>query len=303
MTFYPALVRAILRRRGWSLACAAFLAWCIGSLSGVPVVLVVLTWLASGILALETWLAIEGLVLSWHGARLPDRLERERLTPLLAAGKRLLVLDLPAPFVLPVLRYAVVSRGALDLLEDRALLGLLTQATDRLWFATFAGELLVWVAMLPLLAGWFASLWLSLLTRALAVLVGWGLILPMVLCPSAFVRWVGRLFGAGLVGLIGVLLLADGLPAAALVFWLAWLAVPAMKRLLEWEWRRAEAAADGSTLAGGFGWQLHEALETLAVMDEVPGLPGLLGLLFHGSRRSAAVAERAERVWQALRHS
>jgi hypothetical protein len=67
--------------------------------------------------------------------------------------------------------------------------------------------------------------------------------------------------------------------------------------LLAWESRRAEQLADQATVDAGLGWQLLEALETLAMAESVPPPDGLLGLF---CRRGSPLNTRADRVWRAL---
>ena len=73
--------------------------------------------------------------------------------------------------------------------------------------------------------------------------------------------------------------------------------VPGLQALLAWESRRTEHLADQATVAAGLGWQLLEALETLAFAESVPLPDGLLGVL---CRRGSPLTARADRVWRAL---
>jgi hypothetical protein len=291
-------LRATFRRRACSLATAIFILICTASFFGPPVLLVLPMWLVTGFVLTRVWSSIECKLLLWRGCCEPARLERERLAALPAdSARQLLVLDSSAPYVLHGARHVVVSRAAFDLLEDRALLGLLTQATDVVWQAAVAGELLVWWAMLPLLAGLLVSAALSRLGRGVAVLIGWSLVLPLVFWPAGFVRWMGRalsgLFGA----LLGTMLISSGLPGAGMVLLVSWLAVPAMQLVLRWEWRQAEAVADRATIEAGLGWHLLEALELFSWVEPLPRPDGLVGLLF---RLGAPLSVRAERVWRSV---
>jgi hypothetical protein len=99
------------------------------------------------------------------------------------------------------------------------------------------------------------------------------------------------------VGLVGAMLLSSGLAAPGLGLLLAWALVPAIHGLLAWESRRAERLADQATVEAGLGWQLLEALETLALAESVPPPDGLLGLL---CRRANSFNDRADCVWRAL---
>jgi hypothetical protein len=212
-------------------------------------------------------------------------------------GMEVLVVDAAAPWLVHGLRNLVLSRAMLDLLEDRALAGLLAQAAAPLWSASVAGELIVWLGNLPLVAVWYVGRWLAQLGRVLAVVVGASLVLPLVLWPTGFTRWAGRLFGSVIVGLLGATLLSDGFAAAGLGLLVAWAVVPGLQALLAWEWRRAEANADQATIDAGLGPQLHEALEALSWLACIPRPDGKLRLLH---RAGSPMATRAERVWRAL---
>jgi hypothetical protein len=118
-----------------------------------------------------------------------------------------------------------------------------------------------------------------------------------VIWPGGFTRWGGRLFGAAIVGLLGSALLSSGLSAAGLGLLVAWAVGPGLEALLSWETRRAETAADDATLAAGLGWELLEALETLAWAESVPPPAAPLGWL---CRLATPLTTRADRIWQAL---
>jgi hypothetical protein len=195
------------------------------------------------------------------------------------------------------LRSLIVSRALLDLLEDRAVQGLLTQAVAEVRSASLAGVLVVWLGNVPLLSAWLLGRWLAQLGRLLAIAVGSSLVVPMLLWPVGFIRWSGRLFGAAIVALFGAALLSSGLAAPGLGLLLAWALVPGVQALLAWESRRAEQFADQATIDAGLGWQLLEALETLAFAESLPPPNGLLGLL---CRRGCPLPARADRVWRAL---
>jgi hypothetical protein len=190
-----------------------------------------------------------------------------------------------------------MSSALLDLLEDRALAGLLAQASAQVYAASLPGELLVWLGNLPILAAWYLSRHLVQLGRLLAIAVGANLVLPLVLWPGGFTRWVGRLFGAVIVGLLGSALLSSGLSAAGLGLLLAWAIVPGLAALLNWETRQAETAADDTTVANGLGWELLEALETLTWSASVPPPAAPLGWL---CRLATPLTTRADRLWRKL---
>jgi hypothetical protein len=296
-----ALACAALRRHPFSLVCTALLAGLSASLLGLPVPTVLLVWIVTSLLILEAWHAIEPFVLLRLGCRLPNRLERERLDAAAADGPvEILVVDTAEPWHARGFRCLVVSRGLFDLLEDRALAGMLTQAGAQIHSARLAGEVVVWLGNPPLICAWGFSRCLMHLGRLLAVLVGSSLVLPMLLWPEGVTRWGGRLFGSAIGGLLGAALLSNGMAAAGLGLLLAWVVVPGLEGLLDWESRRVETVADRATIEAGLGWQLLEALETLTWAESLPTPGGLLGLL---SRAGAPLASRADRIWQALSQS
>jgi hypothetical protein len=207
------------------------------------------------------------------------------------------VFDAAAPWYLRGLRSLVISRGMFDLLEDRALVGMLAQASDNVHSARLAGELVVWLGSLPLVGVWWVTGWLMQLGRLLAFVVGSSLVLPLLLWPRGFIRWGGRLFGAAIVGLLGASLLSGGMAAPGLGLLLAWAVVPGLTALLSWESRRVEVVADRAAVQAGLGWQLLEALETLTYAESVTGPGGLLGLL---CRAGTPLASRADHLWREL---
>jgi hypothetical protein len=302
MTF--AITWAALRRHPFSIGSAVVLAVATAGLLGAPVPLALLAWTLSGLGALKAWRTAESFVLRRLNARAPSRLERERLelVPELARGGsastvQILVVDRAEPWLRPGLRCLVISRGLLDLLEDRPLVGLLSQAAREVPSAGLAGEILVWQTSLPVLSARLVSSWLAQLGRVLAIVVGRSLVLPMVLWPVGFTRWAGTLLGSAIVGLLGMTLVSAGLAGAGLGLLLGWAIVPALQWLVTWESRRAERLADTASITAGEGWQLVEALETLMWADALPAPTGLFGLL---NRPGAPLAERADRVWRAL---
>jgi hypothetical protein len=208
-----------------------------------------------------------------------------------------LVLDASQPWLGRGLRSLVISRALLDLLEDRALQGLVAQAREHVRAASLASEFIVSLGNVPVLSAWYLSRGLVQVGRVLAMVVGASLVLPLALWPDGWTRWVGRLFGAVIVGLLGSALLSGGLAAEGLGLLLAWAVVPGLRALLTWETRRAETAADDATLAAGLGWQLLEALETLAWAESVPPPAAPLGWL---CRNATPLTTRADRLWRKL---
>src|ERR1051326_3860619 len=70
------------------------------------------------------------------------------------------------------LRCLAIGRDLMDILEDRALSGFLTQVAAPVQSANLAGFLLVWLGNLPVLAAWWATRLVGQLARLLALAVG-----------------------------------------------------------------------------------------------------------------------------------
>lgn len=286
------------RRHPLSILCTALGLTMSAGLSGAPVPLALLLWPCTSLVCLATWDAVEPFVLRRLGCRAPGHLERERLDPALGSVRvEVQVLDAAQPWLFPGVRTLILSRALLDLLEDRALAGLLAQAAIQVRAASLPGELVVWLGNLPLLCAWCLGRGLMQIGRFLAIVVGASLVLPLALWPDGFTRWAGRLFGAGVVGLAGSALLLSGQSAIGLGLLLGWVVVPAVRAVVDWETRQAETAADDATFESGLGWELLEALETLTWAESVPPAAAPLGWL---SRAASPLTERADRLWRKL---
>jgi hypothetical protein len=295
------LASRAVRRHPLSLLCTALLLAISTSLTGTSVPLALLCWALIALVSLAIWSALEPFVLRRLGCRSPGHLERERLDPALGPDRvGVLVLDAAQPWLGRGLRTLVISRALLDLLEDRALAGLLAQATRQVRAASLPGEVVVWLGNLPLLGAWCLSRGLMRLGRLLAIVVGTSLVVPLVVWPDGFIRWAGRLSGAAIVGLLGSALLSSGVSAAGLGLLLAWALVPGLQTLLNWEARQAETAADDATFDAGLGWELLEALETLAWAESVPPPAAPLGWL---CRAATPPTDRADHIWRKLARS
>jgi len=310
-----ALAWAALRRHPFSMFWSALLAAVSASLVGAPVPAALAIWATASLLVITLWRTLEPLILKSLGCRAPSRLERERLDQALGTapcdcagldratainGLDVVMLDTAEPWLGRGVRSLVISRALLDLLEDRAVHGLLSQAVAEVRSAGLAGELIVWLGNLPVLGAWLASRWLAQLGRLPALALGSSLEVPILLWPAGFIRWAGRFFGAAIVALFGSVLLSSGLAGPGLGLLLAWALVPGLHALLAWESRRVERLADQATIDAGLGWHLLEALETLAFAESLPPPDGLLGLL---CRRATPLTTRADRVWRALAQS
>jgi hypothetical protein len=291
---------AALRRRPFSVLYTLFLVIVYAALLRVPIALSVLLWGVGSLLVLGVWLLVEPFALDRLGCHIPTRGEQARLdSSIRRFNIAVRVADDPAPWVGSGLRTVVVSQGALDLLEDRGLVGLLGQATTEQLAAGLAREWVVWLGNAPLLAAWWMTRCLERIGQLLALAIGSALVLPMLVWPYGFVCWLGRALGVILVAVIGSVLLSRGAAAAGLGLLVGWALVLSLRALLAWEARRTEAEADLATVRASLGWHLHEALETLALA--APARPqGMLGLLV---RPGVPLPRRAARVWQAITSS
>lgn len=297
MTF--ALTLAALRRHPISIAFTALLVIATANMLGVFAPLVLISWLGGGLLGLELWFALEPAVLQRVGHyRLPTHAERERLDAALGRSRlEILIADTSDLAAARGLRCLVISRDLLEVLEDRALGGLLMQTAGSIHSANLAGVVLVWIGNLPLILAWCATRVVGQLGRLLAVVVGTSLVIPMVIWRDGFMRWFGRLFAAGILGLLGAALLSNGHAAAGAGLLLGWCIVPSLEAIVAWESRRVDRSADLLTVDEGFGPQLLEALEFLELADPFPSCEGLLSLL---CLPGATLIDRADRIRRAL---
>ncbi len=191
-----ALISAALRRRPFTLLYAALLLVAFASLIGAPAPLALAAWFAASIAALELWHAAESSILRRLGCHAPTHAERERIEASLGClHLEVLVLDSPRLLLGRGLRCLVVTRAALEVLEDRALVGVLYQAAAPARCAAVAGQVVVWIGSLPILSAATASSGLAVLGRLLALVVSNALVIPLLLWPEGFVRWAGRAFG------------------------------------------------------------------------------------------------------------
>lgn len=248
---------------------------------------------ALGILAVRS--LIERLVLHQAGCRTPNRLESERLSvhPVLAAAP-VMVHDSGRPWLVHCPDRIVLSVALLDVLEDRALLGFLAQASYPGYRAAVIGEAIVWSCIWPLALGRVLTSMASVGGRVLAMPVGFALILPMIVWRDGFVLWAGRALAPVVLGWIILMLAAGGYPGLAGAALLAAVMYPLLQAILRWEWRQVEKAADRATIDQGLGSHLLDAIETLTWVKPVPPR-GILGLLFHTGTPARTRADRVRR--------
>ena len=291
-----ALTLAAFRRHPVSLTITMLLVITFASLIDVAAPLALLGWVALTLLGLELSYALEPHVLRHLGRmRAPTCGERKRLESALGQlTLQPLVAQTSDLIAVRGLGCLVIGRDYLDLFEDRALGGLLTQATSPLHAANLAGYLAVRLGNLPLLCGRHASRCLCQLGRLLGILVGSCLVLPLVLWPDGFVRWSGRFFGAVFVTLLGSMLLSSGMAAAGLALLTAWASIRGVEAVLAWESRRVQRAADEVAIRSGYGPQLLEAVELLIVAEPRDRPTTALGNLLW--RPGDALVDRAARI-------
>jgi hypothetical protein len=294
-----ALILAAMRRHPFSFGLTVALAILTASLVGSPTQVALSLWAAVTLAGTELWWALEPIALKrLAGYRKPTHIERQRVESALGPSHlEVLVADTPELSAARCLRCLVVSRDLLDVFEDRALTGLLNQIALSMQSANLAGFALVWIGNAPLLVAWLVARLIGQFGRMLAVVMGTSLVLPLVFCRDIFLRWAGLLFTSVLVGLTGWALISAGHAPAGLGLVLAWLIVPLVRAILAWESRRLEATADRATVAAGYGAQLLEAVDFLALAEPLPVSDKFLRALC--LPRSTSV-ERADRIRRAL---
>jgi hypothetical protein len=291
------LIGAALRRRPFSVICTVALIAVSASLLSVPLAIAVTAWAVGVLLGLELWLALERPVLRLLGCRAPTPREREQLeighTPTSIA---ILVVDDCATWIGTAVRTVVIARGALEVLDEQGLRGLLAHAeTQRrsMWIIR-AG--LVWLGNAPVLWAWWLGRGLGLMGRLLALVIGSALVVPVLLWPAGFVRWVGRALGALFVAYVGALLVAGGVTPLGLGLLAAWAVVPALRTLLAWEARAIEADADAAVVKAGLGGYLSDAIEQLELV-EAAAPTGMLGwLVVPGTPRTRRLNRLARQI-------
>ena len=290
MTF--ALTLAAIRRHPFSVLITLLLLALTANLFRVSVPLALAGWVGSTLLSFELWYASEPLVLRWLcRCRVPTNSEQQRVDA--ALGRlplTVLVAETGDLTAARGLRSVVIGRDLMDLFEDRALDGYLNQVALPSNAANLAGFGIVWLGNVPLIGASLVTRLIGQFGRLLAVILGSSLVVPLVLWRDAFLRWAGRLFGSIGVGLITAILLDNGYPAIGFLLMVAWLAVPCLSAVLAWESRRSERAADLTAIESGYGPQLLEATDLLALANPEATVGGVFGVL---RRPSTAVVERS----------
>ena len=289
-----ALICLVFRRHPFSCIATAAAVIASAALLQLPLQLLLVAWGASAVVVFEVWYAVEPFVFRRFGFRTPSCLESDRLKAALGCQPlELLVADSDHPRLARGVRTLAVSRVLLDILEDPGLAGLLAPSAAPALRANLAAELIVWLGNLPLLTAWWLTRLLGQVGRLLAVILGEALNVPLILWPHGFIRWAGRLFGALIAGLLGSALLSSGLAGPGLGLLVAWLLVPALRALVDWEHRRNQWAADQEAVANGLGAGLLEALDLLAVAEPLGEPEGLFGI---ACRADPTFISRADRV-------
>lgn len=288
-----AIAWAALRRRPFSVFVTLFLLITSAALLRVPVPIALLTWVLGSLLILEVLLILEPFILELLGCPRPTGLEAERLASTLRRHELAVrIANDRATWVVGALRTVVVSRGALDALEDGYLAAFLTQAAFRQRAPGLLREIVVWLGNTPLLLAWCMSGWIVELGKVVAIVIGNALVVPLVLWPKGFVPNVGRVLGVTFVAMLGAMLISGGLAAPGLGLWFGWVLVRGIRALLAWESRRAEQDADLATMKAGQAWSLMHLLEFQKDIGRTEPV-GLLGFL---ARPGSPILERLRKV-------
>ena len=165
MTF--ALTLAALRRHPVGFTITGLLAIVTASLFGIATPLALLPWVVTGLGCFELWYIVEPIALQQLGdCRPPTAAELARVQA--AIGRmhlEVLIADRTDFTAMRGLRCLAIGRDLMDILEDRALSGFLTQVAAPVQSANLAGFLLVWLGNLPVLAAWWATRLVGQLAR------------------------------------------------------------------------------------------------------------------------------------------
>src|SRR5262245_7241294 len=118
------IIRAALRRRPFSVLVTLALVLIYAALLQVPAPLAVFGWAITSVFAVELWLLLERFVLARAGCAEPTPSERTRLEPWLSQlALQVRVADDPTVWIGSGLRTIVISRGALQVLDEPGIFG------------------------------------------------------------------------------------------------------------------------------------------------------------------------------------
>ena len=292
------IIAAALRQRAASVLFTLLLVCLQASLFGLPVWQAVLGWVCLWLLALLGWYLGENWLLALAGCRAATPPERDRLAAVHpASALRLRVDEDDATWVEAGLRTLLVSRGALEVLDDPELTGMLADAEARAQAAGAAGQLLAWIGTAPLSMLQSAGRLVGQFGRVVAMELGTLVVIPVVVWPDGFVRVAGAVFGAVFVLIASCILAAGGSIGLGAGLLLAWVALPGLRVIQEWEARRIEARADRAAAQAGFGRHLIAALELLVLLQPAPAPSSLVARLL-GTRPPTEA--RIQRLWRLM---
>jgi hypothetical protein len=288
-----AIAWAALRRRPFSVFVTLFLLIASAALLRVPVPIALLTWVLGSLLVLEGVLILEPFILERLGCRRPAGLEADRVGLTIRRHRlQVRIANDHAVWAGGALRTVVVSRGALESLEDGYLAAFLTQAALRQRAPGLLREIVVWLGNTPIVLAWCISGLIAESGEVLALVIGSALVVPLLWWPTGFVQNVGRVLGVINVAMLGAMLISGGLAAPGLGLWLGWPLVHGIRALLAWESRRAERDADLATLQAGQAWSLMHLLE----FQKDIGRTEPVGLLRFLARPGSPIVERLRTV-------
>ena len=206
------IVLVALRQRAASVFVSVLLVCLQSGLFGLPVWQGLVGWFSLWVLALVGWYVGEDWLLALAGCRPPTPPEHDRLVAMYPhTHLRLRIDEDDATWVEAGLRTLLVSRGALEVLDDLELAGMLAQAEGRAKAATAAGQLLAWIGAAPLSTLQLAGRFVGQLGRVVAMELGALLVVPLIVWPDGFVRIAGAVFGALFVLIASCILAAGGL--------------------------------------------------------------------------------------------
>jgi len=272
------------RRRSASLGLSLLALAGASAIAGWPVWVPLIGWLFGSLVLVSVWWLLERPILKLWGYRAPTVEEAARLQPGLDAIQAVLAIPTRPHLVIDEcatvavsagLRTLIVSRGALEVLEDPQLAGLLAHEFGHLEACEAPADALVWLASTPVVLAWWAAEMLSKAAGVVAFGVAAALVLPLFLWPAWFTRIVRVGLSIVMITIASLLLMATGLETGerGLVAWgLGVMAAPALvpltKLVLAWEHRSGERRADLRAVEAELGRQLLEALRIVQEVEE-----------------------------------